>query len=131
MSMLQKTLMVVALVLFLLCSFGTFVMSRAGGVLMGVFPLTVTLMWVYLVSVLLLGAGVLLPRVLGVRVAAWLGFVYALMAFLGIFTSSLLGMPLQGGNLWVHLLVALALLYGWLILPHQTGMRKTPVQTTG
>ncbi|GGJ52899.1 hypothetical protein GCM10008938_43590 [Deinococcus roseus] len=124
MSMMQKTQAVVALVLMLLCSAGTFVVSNAGRLALGVFPVTVTLMWVYLISVLLLGAAVLVSSTFAVRVSTWLGFGYALMAFMGIFTPSLLDLPLQGGNLWMHLLVALTLLYTWLILPDQTAVRK-------
>lgn len=122
--MMQKTQMGVALVLLLLCSIGTLVVSSAGGMALGMFPVTVTLMWVYLISFLLLGVGVLVRSIFAMRVSAWLGFLFALMAFVGIFTPSLLNLPLQGGNLWVHLLVALALMYSWLILPDQTTVRK-------
>lgn len=130
MSMMQKTQTGVALVLLLLCSAGTFVVSNAGQVALGVFPVTVTLLWVYLISVLLLGAAVLVGSTFAVRVSTWLGFVYGLMAFMGLFTPSLLDLPLQGGNLWVHALISLALMYTWLILPNQTAVRKPHAHTT-
>lgn len=129
--MMQKIQLSVALLLLMLCVIGTLVMSSGGRMALGVFPVTVTLMWVYMISFLLLAAGVLLRSVFAVKVSAWLGFWFALMAFLGLFIPSVLDLPLQVGNLWVHLLVGLVLMYTWLILPDQTAIRKSTAHTIG
>lgn len=107
---------VVALVLLGVGIAGTFVVSGSG-VLFGVFPMTVPTIWLFILSGVALTYTVLSSDRTALWVSALFGVVYAALFILGLFLSSFLGFTLQEGNLWLHLGVALVLLYDWLLTP--------------
>lgn len=102
----------VALLLMGLSILATFSVTGTGLVL-EVFTVNLTLVWVYLLSAIALMGGVLTRDQTAHSVSASLGFFFLLLAVLGILIPSVLDLPLSKGNMWIHFGIGLALLYDW------------------
>lgn len=131
MSLIQKVQVGVAGALLVFSVIGAFMLVNLSPVVWGVFPVALGLLWVYLVSAVVLIAGALMEGRFEFFVSVWMGLLYAVMALWGVFMVSLPGVPLDGGNRWLHLLVALLLLFSWMFQPSGSEAEQPPKQPVG